>query len=724
MCGIVGFFNIENADKLMIHALEILTSRGKDGVGIAGTNWLQHGFSINELSIPSDDNILGHTLHSIVNFTPQPIVYNGTFVSNCEIYNWKDLSSQFKIDATNDADLLMQLIDTRIKRITHLQEIFEIIDTTLNLVRGVYALAYWKNDTVYIVRDIIGLKPIWYSLSQGFAFASEKKALNKKQFKDIQELNPREIISYNITSNEINRYVRQFFTTTPEHTGDLKHTSLELQRILEDAINIRFPDEPFGILFSGGLDSTILVLMCKHFGKIPGKDFICYTAGLKSVNAATDVAYAKEVAAKFGLDLVIHEITFNEVEEYLTTIVPLLEEANVPKVGVALTLYVACEAAKSDGLRVMFSGSGADELFAGYNRYKHSTNVNKDCYADILKIYEKNTYRDDVICMYNNIEVRAPYLDIKFVDYSLKIPPKYKINTFENKVILRELAKNIGLCKKFAHRKKQAAQYGSKFDGAINKLARKNYKTKTEYLKQFYTSANAKLGVLFSSGKDSNYAMYIMLQQNYSIKCLITIKSVNPDSYMFHTPNIGLAQLQAQALSLPLIEHTTQGEKEKELQDLKNAILEAKNNYGIEGIITGALYSNYQRERIEKICDSLGIKVFSPLWHIDQEKEMRQLLNLNFKFIFSSVAAYGLNSKWVGHVITKEDVDKLVILNQKIGINIAGEGGEFESFVLDAPMYKKRIEIVSSEIEELDEYTARLNITNAILVEKTSDLRQ
>ena len=212
-----------------------------------------------------------------------------------------------------------------------------------------------------------------------------------------------------------------------------------------------------------------------------------------------------------------------------------------------------------------------------------------------------------------------------------------------------------------------------------------------------------------------------MQQQNYAIECLITIKSINPDSYMFHTPNIGLAQLQAEAMGIPLIEQITQGEKETELEDLKKAILQAKQEFGIEGIVTGALYSNYQRERIERICDELGLKVFSPLWHIDQEKEMRQLLALGFRFIFSSVAAYGLNSKWVGRIITENDIDHLVKLNEKIGLNVAGEGGEFESFVVDAPMYKKKIEIRKFEVIELDEYTAKVAITDAVLVDKAEE---
>jgi asparagine synthase (glutamine-hydrolysing) len=653
----------------------------------------------------------------MVNFVLQPLVYKGKIAANCEIYNWKKLAEKYEIKAKNDIDLLIQLIEKKAEN--RETEMMQLIDDVLREVIGVYAIAYWLDDTVYVARDIVGLKPLWYSNSDGFAFCSEKKALAKNGFADIKELNPREILAYNIKTGSLEKFNREFFSITPEHKGSIEELEKVMLEKLEDAISIRMPEEKFGILFSGGLDSTIIACLCKLMGKNPGIDFTCYTAGLAGVQLPPDVEYAKKMAYELGLDLKIKIIDLDEVEEYLKDVVPLVEDSNVPKVGVALTMYAACVAAREDGIRVMFSGSGADEIFAGYDRHKRSTDISRDCYADVLKIYEKNTYRDDVVSMNNNIELRVPYLDKRFVDYCLKIPPEYKINEEQNKLILRMLAEEIGIPAEVSQRRKQAAQYGSRFDKAIGKLAKKaGCKTKTEYLKQFYGQPNLKLGVLFSSGKDSNYAMHVMQQQNYSIECLITIQSPNLDSYMFHTPNIDLARLQAEAMELPLIEELTKGEKEKELDDMKNAIIRAKDEYGIEGVITGALYSNYQRERIEKVCDELGLKAFSPLWHIDQEKEMYQLLDLGFEFIFSSVAAYGLNKSWVGRIISEKDIEKLVRLNEKIGLNVAGEGGEFESFVTDGPMYHKKIEIREMEVIERDEYTAKVVITNAVLVDK------
>ena len=254
----------------------------------------------------------------------------------------------------------------------------------------------------------------------------------------------------------------------------------------------------------------------------------------------------------------------------------------------------------------------------------------------------------------------------------------------------------------------------------IDILAKQNgFKLKSEYLDRFLPKKIMKLGVLFSSGKDSNYALHIMKNQNYDIACLITIKSKNPASYMFHTPNINIAKLQAEALQIPLIEQITEGEKEEELKDLKKAIEKAKEEYKIEGVVTGAIFSTYQRDRIEKICDELGLKIFSPLWHMEQEKEVMAIINNRFDVIIGSIAADGLSKEWLGKKIDNEMIEKLKTLHEKNKINIAFEGGEAETLVLDAPLYKKKIKIEEYEIVMENEYTGRFVVKKAKLVGKS-----
>ncbi|MFH1510456.1 MAG: diphthine--ammonia ligase, partial [Candidatus Woesearchaeota archaeon] len=369
---------------------------------------------------------------------------------------------------------------------------------------------------------------------------------------------------------------------------------------------------------------------------------------------------------------------------------------------------------KKDGCRVIFSGLGSEELFAGYERHRNSLDINQECISGLLKMYERDLYRDDVVTMYNGLELRTPFLDTKLVDYSLKIPAGKKLGS-EDKLVLRSVARNIGIPEFISGRKKRAAQYGSNFLKGIDKLSRRSgHKTKSSYLSTFYPNRNLRLAALFSSGKDSCYAMHVMMRQNYEISCLVTLQSRNPDSFMFHSP-VGLAGLQAEAMGVPIILHETEGEKESELADLRKALEKAKDSHKVDGVVTGALFSNYQRERVEKVCDSLGLKVFHPLWHLNQESEMREIIDAGFRFILVKVAADGLDKSWLGREITHQDVDRLVSLNKKNKINIAFEGGEAESLVLDCPVFKKRILISKAEKLMSSVCDGLLDIKEAVL---------
>ncbi|MFC2133896.1 diphthine--ammonia ligase, partial [Bacteroidota bacterium] len=687
MCGIIGVFGRENSIKLVKDGIRVLQNRGKDGNGF----------------YEGKNHALGHCLHSIVGRVKQPLEDNEVFISNCEIYNWEELNEKYRLNARNDSEMLFKLLKNK-----------GVSQETLNELDGVYAFAFLSDNKLWIARDIIGIKPVWYSHSDGFYFASEKKALEKLGIIDINELIPRKIIGYDLEKDSVKFIERKFFDVEPEIKDSLEIVAKKVELKVKEAIAKRVPKRKFGILFSGGIDSTVLALVMKNLKQ----DFTCYTSVLEDPNLKEpqDLTYAKKIAKDLGLKLKIVKIKISDVEKYLKKIVPLIEDSNVVKAGVALTFYAACEQAQKDECKVLFSGLGSEEIFAGYQRHKESTNINKECVSGMLKMYERDLYRDDVVTMYNQIELRVPFLDKKLVEYSLRIPEKFKLVDGHEKFILRVAAQNMGLKDDYALRKKKAAQYGSNFHKAIEKLKKQNgFKTKSEYLRTFYPSHNVKLGALISSGKDSIFAAYTMWRQNYDITCLITLKSENPDSYMFHTPAIDMADLQAVSMNKPLIIQKTKGEKEKELEDLKEALKKAKEKHGIQGVVTGALYSTYQRDRIEKICDSLSLKIFSPLWHINQETEMREIINNNFEFILTSVAADGLDKSWLGRIITEEDVDALVKLNERIGINIAFEGGEAESLVLDCPMFEKKLIIKKSEKVMENKYTGRLKIINAEL---------
>jgi ABC transporter with metal-binding/Fe-S-binding domain ATP-binding protein len=219
-----------------------------------------------------------------------------------------------------------------------------------------------------------------------------------------------------------------------------------------------------------------------------------------------------------------------------------------------------------------------------------------------------------------------------------------------------------------------------------------------------------KLATLFSGGKDSVYASYLAKKQGHEIVCLITIHSKNKESYMFHTPNIKKTKHQAEAMNLPLIIHKTEGKKEEELKDLENAIKKAIKKYKIEGITTGALHSEYQASRIQNICDKLKIKCINPLWHKEEISYLNELLKNKFKIIIIGVFAYPLDKSWLGRKIDKKFIEDVKKLKEKYKIHAAGEGGEFETFVLNCPLFKKELKIKSFQDFKEGEHSWRREI--------------
>ncbi len=174
---------------------------------------------------------------------------------------------------------------------------------------------------------------------------------------------------------------------------------------------------------------------------------------------------------------------------------------------------------------------------------------------------------------------------------------------------------------------------------------------------------------------------------------------------MFHSANINwVKDLQAKALGVPMIFKKTKGVKGDDLKDLKAALQMAIKKYNIDGVVFGANASEYQRYRIEAACADLGLRTIVPLWHIDPAKYMSDFINDGFETIFVSVAAEGLNQGWLGRKYDLQALEDLKILHAKFGINIGGEGNEFETFVINGPIFKKRIEIIEAEKIWKDEH--------------------
>jgi len=225
-----------------------------------------------------------------------------------------------------------------------------------------------------------------------------------------------------------------------------------------------------------------------------------------------------------------------------------------------------------------------------------------------------------------------------------------------------------------------------------------------------------KLGVLCSGGKDSWFACS-MAQEKEEVACLISIRSKNDASYMFHTPDVHLVPLQAEAAGIPLVTVETAGVEEEELADLSRAISLAREQYGIEGVVTGALMSVYQATRVQRICHDLELWCFNPLWYTDPDAYMERLIASGFSIIVTGVFSAPFGADWLGRKIDRAALADLRRYAKSDRITLTGEGGEYETLVLDAPFFRQRIEICETE-KEYANYRGVLSITRAELVPK------
>ena len=203
-----------------------------------------------------------------------------------------------------------------------------------------------------------------------------------------------------------------------------------------------------------------------------------------------------------------------------------------------------------------------------------------------------------------------------------------------------------------------------------------------------------KLAALFSGGKDSTYAVHLAEKGKHKVSILVCMRPSKGDSYMFHSINIHLAPLIAEAQGKPLASAPSSGEKKKEFEEL-NHLIELLN---VEGVVSGAIASRYQRDRVNQICGELGITHLSPLWGKDPQELLEAEIKSGMEIIMTHVAANGLDRRWLGRLIDMKASAELKKLSERYGINVCGEGGEYESLVVDAPWFKKRLEIVKTDV--------------------------
>mgnify|MGYP000848157209 CR=1 FL=1 len=198
-----------------------------------------------------------------------------------------------------------------------------------------------------------------------------------------------------------------------------------------------------------------------------------------------------------------------------------------------------------------------------------------------------------------------------------------------------------------------------------------------------------RLASLFSGGKDSAFSMYAMLQSGHEVPYMVSIRPLSGTSWIFHVPNIGNVPAMAEAMERKHIAGSTDGTEEGDMAGLRDAL----SGLDIDGVVVGAVWSDYQWDRVNRVSGELGLSVFSPMWRKEQSMMLREIVSSGIRAVVIGYYAEGFGPEWLGREIDETAIRDLELLNRKHGISVIGEGGEYETFVIDSPMHKHPLEI-------------------------------
>jgi asparagine synthase (glutamine-hydrolysing) len=495
MCSIAGILS-KNGSDIADGITEMLTrmpNRGPDGSGLLLGDKLLYFKSLSELSKNhfSGNFALGHSRLAIVGGTSgrQPLEScDGRLIltHNGEIYNHKEireqLSGSHKFVTKSDSEVIIHLVE---QYLGDGNDLIKAIKKTTDILDGIYAFVIrdCKTGLIALARDQLGVRQLYYTDHHDvLAFASEKKSLlGIAPRGDIRRIMPGTVvlIDSNFEMKEFDLGKRFIADSERKKVTYSNHTEAvaAYQRALLTSMKKRTRDlEKVGIIFSGGIDSVLIAYLAKKM--VP--EVVCYCGGLKNSH---DVLFAEEVAKKLDLPLHTNALELQEVEGMLPRIVEVIEDNNFGQVEVAIPVFAAVDLAHRDGIRVMYTGQGADELFGGYSWYPRIveqegySSLSKHMANDLSLLYKETLEREDKIAMFHSVEIREPYLDTEVIRVALRTKLELNVSDKQDvygKRIHRDLAVKLGIPYDIAYRKKEAAQHGSGIHEALNLIAKNN----------------------------------------------------------------------------------------------------------------------------------------------------------------------------------------------------------------------------------------------------------
>ncbi|ASA77884.1 asparagine synthase-related protein [Thermococcus sp. 5-4] len=401
----------------------------------------------------------------------QPFHNDLALVHNGEIYNHPHLreylegkGASFETDV--DSEVILRLIEHLIGEGLPVED---AVRKAMLMLEGDYAVAFSDGERIYLFRDPVGIRPLYYS--PGGFFASERKVLWAIGEEAIP-VEPGELVV--ISRRGVER--KKVFTLTELKRATLTPEGAKraLLNVLEHAVRVR-TGKKTGVLFSGGLDSSLIALLASRYS-----DVVLYTAGAEG---SPDLEWARKASELLGLPLREYVFNLDDVREAVPRVIFAIEEPNAMNLAIGIPLYFATRLAGGEGCRLLLSGQGADELFGGYAKYLRDPALME---RDLLEMGERNLARDDKIAMLNSVEGRVPFLDLAVVSVALGTPVSAKIENGVRKAILRKAAGELGLPREIVEREKKAAQYGSHAQKLLEKLAKRENLTLSGYAQKAF----------------------------------------------------------------------------------------------------------------------------------------------------------------------------------------------------------------------------------------------
>jgi len=459
MCGVALFYG-PMAQQHMLVALDKLVHRGPDDTHSYESGKLALGFvrlAINDISTAG---------RQPYHFKKMVGAFNG------EIYNAKSLSKQYTLSLNSQCDthVILPLFDA-------------LGEKVLTELDGFYSGIIYQHDTskVYLLRDHMGKKPLFYGESDGCVFViSELKALSKV---DRFEQVPLGLSCLDLLTGKL------------EHLASHRlpiNTSNNLAMALEQAVVKRLPTQAFGIFLSGGLDSSIISAIAHRHRQ----DITYFVLGNPD-NA--DVTMANQLIQHLGLKKIryIPLPDQQELSELIKEVVRTTESYNPSIISNGLATYLLARAAHHEGIKVVLTGEGADELFSGYHQYLSEPEWQTTRQALIGDMCFTELRRLDKACMAHSIEARCPFLDrhVKSIADSLKHEDFY--SSEHNKAILRHTYVDL-LPFEVLQRKKTSCDVGSGIRKQVVELLTRHGDSEQKVLQSIWQR-------LFHSHKEHSY---------------------------------------------------------------------------------------------------------------------------------------------------------------------------------------------------------------------------